>query len=387
MNIFGESFHPNIKNQVKIRQEKYGSGYISNRTPEEILYLNGNTSWCKLVSGTDIGKTDNTLAKSYVLFNGTAPSVVGPPVLRGGIKTDLDQGIYGAYGIGGTEYSGLVPMPGITHASITHENRGSFRRAEIKIKAFNKEQFNIIDILYLRLGFSVLIEWGHTMYFQNDGTFVKNNSYTLTDDFLNGKYKYTDFLNIIKDYRLKSEGNYDAMFGKVSNFSWSFDKNGTYSIILKLVSMGDVIESLKVNSLTSPTFLLNQEEQQLNTKNTSDIIWLYKDANTLGAWFYQQTESLIDAYNLEEAQKENKPLDVGQFHEIDHSYEDGSWSDYVGLDELSKKEQKLFSESNWPEDAGWECVDSETFFHGDVTVTQVSDSYPYSEISEADEIE
>ena len=142
------------------------------------------------------------------------------------------------------------------------------------------------------------------MYFQNDGTFVKNNSYTLTDDFLNGKYKYTDFLNIIKDYRLKSEGNYDAMFGKVSNFSWSFDKNGTYNIILKLVSMGDVIESLKVNSLTSPTFLLNQEEQQFNTKNTSDIIWLYKDANTLGAWFYQQTESLIDAYNLEEAQKE-----------------------------------------------------------------------------------
>ena len=90
---------------------------------------------------------------------------------------------------------------------------------------------------------------------------------------------------------------------------------------------------------------------------------------------------------IEEAQKENKPLDVGQFHEIDHSYEDGCWSDYVGLDELSKKEQRLFSESDWPEDAGWECVESETFFHGDVTVTQVSDSYPYSEISEADEIE
>ena len=67
-NIFGEGFHPNINKQVKIRQKKYGSGYTKSRTPEDILYLNGNTSWCKLASATDLGSSDNRLAKQYVLF-------------------------------------------------------------------------------------------------------------------------------------------------------------------------------------------------------------------------------------------------------------------------------------------------------------------------------
>ena len=76
----------------------------------------------------------------------------------------------GAYGLGGLDF-GFKPMPGITSVDITSENRGSLRTANIKIKAWNTTQFDIIDLLYLRLGYSVLIEWGNVSYVDNNGEF------------------------------------------------------------------------------------------------------------------------------------------------------------------------------------------------------------------------
>jgi len=292
-NIFGEGFDPIIDKQVDIRQKKYGSGYISNRTPEELVYLNGNTSWCRLASATNINQSGNELAKKYVLFNGTTPN--GTPPQRAGVGSTTGE--LGAYGIGGTLHSGLAPMPGITSADIVHENRGSLRRAEIKIKAFNKEQFNIIDVLYLRLGYSILLEWGHSMYYQLNRSgeieFVSSNPYSLTTEFLEGRGTYSTFLNLIQQYRLKSQGNYDAMFGRVANFSWSFLKDGTYDITLKLVSIGDIIESLKVNAVTSPTEIANDEE---SLERNSDIIKQYASSNSLGAWLAYRSKTLIENF-------------------------------------------------------------------------------------------
>ena len=41
------------------------------------------------------------------------------------------------------------------------------------------------------------------------------------------------------------------MFAKVTNFHWSFQKDGSYDIELNLVSVGDVVESFKINALNS----------------------------------------------------------------------------------------------------------------------------------------
>jgi hypothetical protein len=54
-------------------------------------------------------------------------------------------------------------------------------------------------------------------------------------------------LNPIENKRDKYKGNYDALLGKVSNFNWSFNADGSYSIELTIISLGDVIESLKSN--------------------------------------------------------------------------------------------------------------------------------------------
>ena len=250
-NIIGEGFNPIIISQINKRQEIYGS---INRTPEQLQYLNANAGWVRLASSVDIAqKVDirgipeelrsSNLAKKYVLFGGIqgAQGTNFNNIHSNALNTE-------AYGIGGTEF-GIKPMPGIKSAQIKTLTRGSLKEATIQIIANNRTQFDIIDILYLRLGFTMLLEWGHASYFDNEGKFVENNPYDLYTEFLGGELKYNNILDKIQEFRLESEGNYDAIAGKVVNFNWKYNRNGSYTINLILRSLGDVIESLKANIL------------------------------------------------------------------------------------------------------------------------------------------
>ena len=58
-------------------------------------------------------------------------------------------------------------------------------------------------------------------------------------------------MNLIQDERVKYDGNYEAVYGKITNFKWSFGSDGSYSCEVKLIGMGSVIESLKLN-VTDP---------------------------------------------------------------------------------------------------------------------------------------
>jgi len=314
-NILGEGFPEEIINQVKQRQKIYGAGYSNgvSRTPEEILYLNANSSWCKLVSSANITDpsilnnkgiaglgnllSGNTLAKEFILFNGTSyqtdkvlsdGKTYSVSEMRGGIDfTNSLTGGRKAYGMGGNEF-GINPMPGIISTTIKHKNRGSIRSATVNIKAWNKTQFEIIDVLYLRLGFSVLLEWGNTMYFNNKGELEKNISNSLAKSFLDGKVSYLDFLRFIQTRRKDSQGNYDAMFAKVTNFHWSFQPDGSYDITLDLISAGDVIESFKINrtdSAVATSPLINVEDTDVglsdpNAENSSIDVVLDKYSTT-----------------------------------------------------------------------------------------------------------
>jgi hypothetical protein len=151
-------------------------------------------------------------------------------------------------------------MPGITSVDIKNKNRGSIKEATVKLTAYTREQFDFIDLLYMRLGYTVFLEWGWSTYFDND----ENNQtmdYTLIEDsdgFFNEGWgqsdkdgsnpkTFSDFLDKITEYRGKHDGNYDGLLAKVRNFDWTISENGTYDITLSLISVGDVIESLKMN--------------------------------------------------------------------------------------------------------------------------------------------
>tara|TARA_R110002012_G_scaffold287256_1_gene479534 strand:+ start:135 stop:3437 length:3303 start_codon:yes stop_codon:yes gene_type:complete len=262
-NIVGQPLEPYVGEQIKKRQEIYGSGTPGNsRSIEEISYLNSRTAWVKLASGTSMNKKrldllkkngnelvgseeGLALAKNNVLFGGLSRQQGNKLVERSGI-TGADK----AYGVGGTDF-GFSPMPGIVDASINCLNNGSLKKATINIKAHNKNQFDIIDALYMRLGYTVLLEWGNDKYFTNPPnssltpigpTLVESQFF----DSKNNETSYVYWLPEIERLRKEKSGNYDALFGIVSNFNWTFETDGTYSIQVMLYTMGDVMESFKM---------------------------------------------------------------------------------------------------------------------------------------------
>jgi hypothetical protein len=290
-NIVGVNHLPYVQEQIKIRQNILGK---SNRSSQDQVWANGKTSWLRLVSGVNIsdqqvytlqtgstaeeskvsqvsdsgsqhrndflGLTDysgNDLAKELMLLGGTLNqpnSSENPDRNRyplkssvSNINTSSPKNAFN-YGFGGTEF-GLKPMPGITSFNSKTYNNGSLREAEVNILAHNKEQFEYIESLYLRLGYTMLLEWGNSMYpkSKNEYSSVYDvYSLSLASEFLDGGYK-DYFYNRIEENRKESQGNYDAFLGAVKNFSWEFTKEGTYNIKLILISIGSVIESLKIN--------------------------------------------------------------------------------------------------------------------------------------------
>ena len=245
-NIIGEPFLSYIDDQINERQTAHGS---KSRTSDQLAYLNSKTAWVKLASSVKIDgtfkSTDpeiksggwDTLAKEYVLFSGFS-SLNGSTLLP-------REKVFDKYS---SKSFGLVPMPGIVDASVKCENRGSIKKATVNIKCYSPEQFRILEVLYLRLGYTVFLEFGWSSYL--DGGTLKNTSSTLIEtEFFNLQKgsKYVDFLKKIEAERKSKKGNYDGLLCKVSNFSWTFSQDGSYDIELSLITMGDVIESLKTN--------------------------------------------------------------------------------------------------------------------------------------------
>jgi hypothetical protein len=292
MNILGEGFNPIISKQIEVRQELFGAGFNTNnpRNPAFISYARTPTSFVRLMSSVSIGDLD-ALNNPYIkTLNLTGTALAQKAVLFGGVKgygeslkggiTDVsqtgNQSVFNsfAYGWGGTEY-GLRPMPGIQSANIKNESLGSLKTSTVQIKAWNKSQFEIIDTLYMRLGFYVLLEWGHTIYIDNSKNLITDVT-SLENEFFIDEADVDYLQKAIIEKRYASCGNYDAILGRVVNFSWTFNKDGSYDITVIIRSLGDVIESLKANVLsTSP-------EQISDSDNLTGVLIAQQTSQTTG---------------------------------------------------------------------------------------------------------
>ena len=292
-NIIGEPIVKSIDDQINHRQQIHGAGYIPatpkiQRTPEVQNYLNNRNAWIKMASGVSLSGsfaikkieaisndegsyiTDpeianiqgQGLAENIVLFNSTQrfDNVSDSYVKRSGVRegNTLKGSIDKMYGGLGSNQRGLQPVPGITDISIDCLNRGSIRKATVNIKAYNKFQFGLIELLYLRLGYMVMLEWGWDKYINNitDGSdaitpptidIQKMGSTIIENQWFDGNtYSQSDMLNLVSANEERFKGNYGGFFGKVSNFQWKLNSDNTYDITVNLITLGSVIESLNI---------------------------------------------------------------------------------------------------------------------------------------------
>jgi hypothetical protein len=333
-NITGQVFDEDVIKQIETRQNFLGARY---KNDSHLVYGNNSSAFLRLASSINVGTSSSPigvttqvtssdgkkttydiinpaaqekatsdllsqgrnqlserginqnltgmeLAKSCVLFGGT----VGVdnnlnPNFKFGIVDNGGSGAFdyistiAAYGWGGIGSKGFIPMPSIESADVSFYNRGALQKATVKIKVYSLEQLQIFDILYFRIGYTMLLEWGHNIWLSNK---LENNPNPINErnEFVTEPFKlfFTEgssqqnIITAIQKQRKDDCYNYDAMLGKVTNFNWKFNDDGSYDIELKLVGLGDIIESLKVNKANIVTGKTDLTPSQIAEKGNAN---------------------------------------------------------------------------------------------------------------------
>lgn len=289
-NLLGQPFKDWVTTQINTRQKSLGK--YSNISSQDLQYYSNKTPFLRLASSVNLtnegpeqkGKkttlensvlkkliasgipedliTGDALAKNFILQAGAVSSKEEKGLQLDQINAGLnspDNLFSGAYGWGGIDERGYVPLPGITQADVQYNNNGALTSTTINIRCYSKAQFQLVDVLYLRPGYTLLLEFGWSQYLTNmddEGNYSLESfnefnteplSILLNPDAGGRKRNQYDIYKAIEKTRKAHDGNYEAVYGKISNFSWQFNPDGSYDCRVRLTGMGDVIESLKMN--------------------------------------------------------------------------------------------------------------------------------------------
>tara|TARA_R110002012_G_scaffold138001_1_gene293157 strand:- start:744 stop:4112 length:3369 start_codon:yes stop_codon:yes gene_type:complete len=336
-NLFGKPFRSWVTKQVQARQESLG---YKDYNFDDLKYQNSKTPWIRLASTVDISSDSESqvvqnLLKSNINLNNFSKDVAAKNfILQGGVvgigeNNELityqglntsNQYYKGAYGWGGLDEKGYVPLPGLIDASLLYKSDGAFAQATINMKCFSRTQLALMDVLYMRPGYNLLLEFGWSTYLDNDGklqtydTFITNaldftlNTTGITaEDFENKDgSRHSNILGLIEQERISRAGNYEGIFGTVSNFNWAFDpKDGSYNCQTQIVGHGNVIESLNMN-ISQPV----ENKKQDAGESTEDPLQANVKENLLSNFLVEIYDQITTAGSNELTSANNSSLGI-----------------------------------------------------------------------------
>jgi hypothetical protein len=244
MSIFKDTFKSEIQEQLKARQDA-----IFERTPTAIQYYNARNAWIRMSSAVNVSLTKgapptNELASKYILQGG----ILNNNTLKSGIGNTTNNAYSTLTPGGGTNRLGIRPMPGITGIEVKSKSAyGSLREVTVNFNAWDIRQLEDLELLYMRPGYTALIEWGWAPYLNSNKQLQNLFNYLDIINPPSGLTKEKIFKEIYDTAVKKYGGNYDAMYGYVKNYSWSARPDGGYDCTTTIISIGEVMESLKVN--------------------------------------------------------------------------------------------------------------------------------------------
>ena len=274
----GETFYSALGGTVISQIRKRESLTADNSKDIDALsILNQNTGFIKVTSGNNIVSSDGKKtysgpAQRFILHGGAMMSEYMANErqvnqLRSGVNFDKNVP-FNKSGQAYNNYSGTLglgyrPMPGIVSFNLqTYNTFGTLRQADIQFVVWTLEDLEQAEKLYLRPGFTAVIEFGHSVYVDNNGdkqTLGKTFS-TIDENFLFKKQTIKNIEKAIENKREASHGNYDGFFGYVSNFSYSFRPDGGYDCSMKVVSKGIILDSLKSGNVSDAIQKPKQDE-------------------------------------------------------------------------------------------------------------------------------
>lgn len=139
---------------------------------------------------------------------------------------------------------GIVPMPGIKNANVrTASAYGGIREAKVEFVCHNLKQLEILEILYMRPGYPVLLEWGWTPYIGNDGK--RENAFPYISEWWDQNSTMETINELIIQRKIDTGGNYDGLVGMVKNFNYTARPDGGFNCTTELTGISETIEALK----------------------------------------------------------------------------------------------------------------------------------------------
>ena len=259
MSIFKETFADYVKKQLEQRENIIASGAGKKTDISGSVSFNFNESrsgkffsyqqkqcTVRLSSGVNIideGLLDEGLDGAQIAERW---------VLEGGIKDgNTNRGGIGAGGAYGDEALrsnaddgyGIVPMPGITGVNIrTKSAYGSLREAKVNFVCHNRRQLEVMELLYMRPGYTLLLEWQWSPFVDSEGNMDYNTVKKIP--FFDSSQTTAKMEGQIQLFKEETGGNYDALVGYCKNFTYKLRSDGGFDCETELIAKGDIIESL-----------------------------------------------------------------------------------------------------------------------------------------------
>jgi len=324
MSLLGKPFRDYVQTQIDRREEALGKGPTTGSNNDVSKTFFQNVPWIRLSSGVDLtneetvekirvnvkkffraegrlierrtetipisgsvldklvkrGYNENEikgaeLAKNFVLFGGVISQENSSIQRYSGLSGNRWGGAYG-FGLPSdiSDERGYIPMPGIESVDFSYKNDGALAQATVKIKCYSRSQFEIIDILYMRPGYTVLLEFGHSVFIDNENNVARAGEgdysfYTEPFSKMSSKVSFSDLKSKILEEKEKWNGNYEGFYAKITKFNWSFSNN-VYNITINLVGFGDVISSL--NAAPSPSIIEIQDSLKIEDQQEEEEI-------------------------------------------------------------------------------------------------------------------
>ena len=290
MSIFTHTFPLYVRQQLEDRSNILISGNDINtkgriqgttKYPAGAFYTNTVERQCviRMCSGVDLNKIgekeilankkerDNwrreNLARNWILEGGMPISKetqdgLGKVIPRGGFNASLHQGIanqgFSSYGDPMTRSDakdgyGIVPMPGIIDAQIKVKSAyGSLREGKVNFVCHNRRQLEILELLYMRPGYPILLEYGWTPHIKTSmktKNISKSNDFFIMNEFFSAQSSMPELNDAILKKKQEAGGNYDAHLGVCKNFEIKAREDGGYDCSTTIISMGEILEGLK----------------------------------------------------------------------------------------------------------------------------------------------
>ena len=321
-NIIGTEFPSYVTKQLESRKKVVNQ---NTRTNQNLLWLSNRTGWFRMTSGALINGNDN-LARTNILQGGLASR-------RGGFSDSYIKGPLG-----------FKPMPGITSLSVGTGGRWqTLLQGEVEFVAYDLNQLELLSKLYMSLGVHVFIEWGHKPYILNDK--IENPTDINPVDFFSFTKNSNGAIALQQRVNAKKkalEGNYEALIGRVYNFDYNANPDGSYTCKIKVMGAGAMADSLRgisnkqgVDSDATP-----DDSPEKYSSDLANALTSIKNA-LLGLKQPKTSDGLGELVSIENP---NKPFTSfwGKFFNF------VAGSDYYTEPSYSKVLNKIYKNCNYP---------------------------------------